>query len=184
MPRVWQRRTARQPILSAPPREANSLLLVQLPPSFWEPYERRPTPDTPPPTQQPVALTLESLAFRADGHGENFSDDSLRAIIIKAQPRHSNQSLSHLTRAQLVKHVDDLVAWWKQANGPERSTPSLNNLALRDDIHTENFSDDSLRAIIIKAQPHHSNQSLSHLTRAQLIKHVDDLVAWWKQANP
>lgn len=90
--------------------------LHSLPPSFWEPVIRQPEPDPTPPMHTPQAPSLQNLASRADGNGENFSDDSLKAIIIKAQPHHTHETLSHLTRAQLVKHVDDLVDWWKQAN--------------------------------------------------------------------
>jgi serine/threonine protein kinase len=95
--------------------------LHSLPPSFWEPVVQQPQPDPTPPMRTPLAPSLESLASRYDGKGKNFSDDSLKAIIIKAQPHHSSQSLSHLRREQLVKHVDDLVIWWKQAN-PEKPT--------------------------------------------------------------
>ena len=90
--------------------------LHSLPPSFWEPVIRQPEPDPTPPMHTPQAPSLQNLAGRADGSGENFSDSSLKAIIIKAQPHHTTETLSHLTRAQLIKHVDDLVDWWKQAN--------------------------------------------------------------------
>src|SRR5208282_122263 len=84
--------------------------LYSLPPTFWEPVMRQPEPDPTPPMHAPQVPSLQDLAFRPDGNGENFSDDSLKAIIIKAQPHHNNESLSHLTRPQLVKHVDDLIA--------------------------------------------------------------------------
>lgn len=90
--------------------------LHSLPPSFWEPVVRQPEPDPTPPMHTPLAPSLQDLAYRADGKGENFSDDSLKAIIIKAQPHHTSQTLSHLTRPQLIQHVNDLVAWWIQAN--------------------------------------------------------------------
>src|SRR5579862_330099 len=90
--------------------------LYSLPPTFWEPVIRLPEPTPVPPTSAPPTPTLEQLARRDDGNGENFTDDVLRAIILKAQPHHTNDSISHLTRAQLVKHVDDLVAWWKTAH--------------------------------------------------------------------
>jgi hypothetical protein len=48
----------------------------------------------------------------------------------------------------------------------------------------EDIRDDYLEAIILKAQPHHTPKSLAHLSRSQLIAHVDALIAWWKQANP
>ena len=51
-------------------------------------------------------------------------------------------------------------------------------------VTAEYCSNEYLLAIILKAQPHHSNQSLAHLTRPQLIDHVDALIAWWKKANP
>ena len=95
--------------------------LHSLPPTFWEPVIRQPESDPTPPMHTPQAPSLQNLASRPDGNGENFSDDSLKAIIIKAQPHHNNESLSHLTREQLVKHVDDLIAWWKQAN-PQQAT--------------------------------------------------------------
>jgi len=95
--------------------------LHSLPPSFWEPVVQQPQPEPTPPMHTPQAPSLENLASRADGKGENFSDDSLKAIIIKAQPHHSVQTLSHLRRDQLIKHVNDLVIWWKQAN-PQQAT--------------------------------------------------------------
>lgn len=95
--------------------------LHSLPPTFWEPVIRQPETDPTPPMHAPQTPSLQNLASRLDGNGENFSDDSLKAIIIKAQPHHNNESLSHLTREQLVKHVDDLIAWWKQAN-PQQAT--------------------------------------------------------------
>ena len=95
--------------------------LHSLPPTFWEPVLRQPETDPTPPMHTPQAPSLQNLASRADGNGENFSDDSLKAIIIKAQPHHNNETLSHLTRQQLVKHVDDLIAWWIQAN-PQQAT--------------------------------------------------------------
>lgn len=95
--------------------------LHALPPTFWEPVIRLPETDPTPPMHAPQAPSLQNLASRPDGSGENFSDDSLKAIIIKAQPHHNNESLSHLTRVQLVQHVDDLIAWWKQAN-PQQAT--------------------------------------------------------------
>lgn len=82
----------------------------------WENVIRSPERDPTPPMHAPQVPSLSSLAARADGQGENFSDDTLKAIIIKAQPHHNNNSLSHLTRLQLVKHVDDLISWWKVAN--------------------------------------------------------------------
>ena len=51
-------------------------------------------------------------------------------------------------------------------------------------IKGETLLNSSLRDIIIKAQPHHSYKTLLHLTREQLIAHVDALVEWWKMANP
>jgi hypothetical protein len=95
--------------------------LHSLPPSFWEPVVQQPQPVPTPPMHTPQAPSLENLASRADGKGENFSDDSLKAIIIKAQPHHSTQTLGHLRRDQLIKHVNDLVIWWKQAN-PQQAT--------------------------------------------------------------
>lgn len=95
--------------------------LYALPPAFWEPVIRPPERVATPPQNTPQVPTLENLAGRLDGKGDNFSDDSLKAIIIKAQPHHSTSSLAHLTRAQLVKHVDDLVAWWLQAH-PQQVT--------------------------------------------------------------
>ena len=95
--------------------------LHSLPPTFWEPVMRQPESDPTPPMHAPQVPSLQDLAFRPDGNGENFSDDSLKAIIIKAQPHHNNESLSHLTRPQLVKHVDDLIAWWRQANPQQAS---------------------------------------------------------------
>jgi len=70
------------------------------------------------------------------------------------------------------------------ANSASNQAPSLGDLAGRPDGRGENFANATLKAIIIKAQPHHNDQSLGHLTRAQLVKHVDDLIAWWRRANP
>jgi len=98
--------------------------LYSLPPSFWEPVIRPPERTPTPPQNTPQVPTLENLAGRLDGKGENFSDDSLKAIIIKAQPHHSTSSLAHLTRSQLVKHVDDLVVWWLQAH-PQQATRGI-----------------------------------------------------------
>ena len=95
--------------------------LHSLPPAFWEPVVQQPQPEPTPPMHTPQPPSLENLASRDDGKGENFSDDSLKAIIIKAQPHHTTQTLSHLRRDQLIKHVNDLVVWWKQAN-PQQAT--------------------------------------------------------------
>jgi len=96
--------------------------LHSLPPSFWEPVIPRPEPELAPPMHTPTAPSLQDLAVRPDGNGENFSDDRLKAIIIKAQPHHSNDTLAHLDRDQLVKHVNDLVDWWKRANPQQAQT--------------------------------------------------------------
>ena len=69
-------------------------------------------PDSITPGDAPQPPSLSNLAGRRDGKGENFSDEVLQAIIIKAQPHHSYGGLAHLSRSQLVKHVDDLVSWW------------------------------------------------------------------------
>jgi len=61
--------------------------------------------------------------------------------------------------------------------------PDLQTLAILN-IRGETLLNSSLRDIIIKAQPHHSQRTLLHLTREQLIQHVDALVQWWKMANP
>jgi len=61
--------------------------------------------------------------------------------------------------------------------------PTLATLVARN-LTGADFSNESLLAIIIKAQPHHSRRSLGHLSRSQLIEHVDALIAWWKAANP
>jgi Zinc finger, C3HC4 type (RING finger) len=114
---------------SSPPR-GDFPPLYSLPPTFWEPVVRQPEPDPTPPMHTPQAPTLENLAGRQDGRGENFSDSTLKAIIIKAQPHHNDQSLSHLTRAQLVKHVDDLVAWWRRAN-PQQATQVQQSSTIR-----------------------------------------------------
>ena len=125
-PAIWSPAQIPAPTPSAPTPAmggpTNSALrgdfppLYSLPPSFWEPVIRTPERTPTPPQNNPQIPTLENLAGRLDGKGENFSDDSLKAIIIKAQPHHSTSSLAHLTRQQLVKHVDDLVAWWLQAH--------------------------------------------------------------------
>jgi hypothetical protein len=60
----------------------------------------------------PSLRTLATFGLR----GECFTDAYLIAIIIKAQPHHSDLTLRHLTRMQLIAHVDSLVAWWKQAH--------------------------------------------------------------------
>jgi hypothetical protein len=83
--------------------------LHSLPPSFWEPVVPIPEPVPTPPVKTPAAPTFQELALRSDGNAENFSDNRLKAIIIKAQPHHTTDTLAHLTRDQLVKHVDDLV---------------------------------------------------------------------------
>jgi hypothetical protein len=97
--------------------------LHALPPTFWEPVVRLPEPERPQPMHTPPTPTLENLAGRTDGKGENFSDERLKAIIIKAQPHHSERTLAHLTRAQLIKHVDDLVAWWKTTHPQQAIRP-------------------------------------------------------------
>jgi len=96
--------------------------LYSLPPTFWEPVIRLPEPTTVPPTSAPPTPSLQELASREDGKGENFTDDVLKAIIIKAQPHHTYDTIAHLTRAQLIKHVDDLVAWWKTAHPQQAAT--------------------------------------------------------------
>ena len=103
--------------------------LHSLPPTFWDPVIRLPEPDPAPPMHTPQAPSLANLASRSDGKGENFSDDSLKAIIIKAQPHHNNQSLAHLNRQQLVKHVDDLIQWWKIANPHQANRAQQANVA-------------------------------------------------------
>jgi hypothetical protein len=90
--------------------------LYSITPSFWEPVVRLPEPTPAPPTSAPPIPSLEQLACREDGRGENFTDEVLKGIILKAQPHHTNDSIAHLTRAQLTKHVDDLVEWWKTVN--------------------------------------------------------------------
>ena len=99
-------------------------LLHSLPPSFGNLGIPQPRPDsTPPPPQTPF---LRNLASGMYGKGENYSDDALKAIIIKAQPHHSFQSLSHLKREQLVNHVNDLVIWWKQVHPQQASHAQVN----------------------------------------------------------
>src|SRR5271167_5020610 len=61
--------------------------------------------------------------------------------------------------------------------------PSLATLVAQN-TSGEYFSNEYLFAIIIKAQPYHSSRTLGHLTRSQLIDHVDALISWWKNANP
>jgi len=104
---------------SSPPRGEFPPLYYPLPPAFWEP--RQPQPGPAPPMHTRQAPSLGDLAGRPAGRGENFANATLKAIIIKAQPHHNDQSLAHLTRAQLVKHVDDLIAWWRRAN-PQQAT--------------------------------------------------------------
>ena len=107
--------------------------LYSLPPTFWDPVVRLPEATPVPPTSAPPTPSLHQLASREDGRGENFTDEMLKEIILKAQTHHTHESIAHLTRAQLVKHVDDLVAWWKTANPqasgviphPQQSTASL-----------------------------------------------------------
>ena len=66
---------------------------------------------------------------------------------------------------------------------PPLLVPSLQDLVVQN-LRGEYFTTDGLLDIIIKAQPHHSRRSLSHLSRYQLIDHLNALLAWWKQANP
>jgi Zinc finger, C3HC4 type (RING finger) len=100
-----------------PPRSTDEFPpLYSLPPQFWEPVVRQQERTPPPPTHAPPTPSLEQLAGRQDGRGENFTDDVLKSIIVKAQQHHSLESLAHLTRPQLTKHVDDLVDWWRTAN--------------------------------------------------------------------
>lgn len=66
----------------------------------------------------PVTPDIPSLAtlVAQNTTGEYFSNEYLFAIIIKAQPYHSHRTLGHLTRSQLIDHVDALILWWKKAN--------------------------------------------------------------------
>src|SRR5277367_1450778 len=61
--------------------------------------------------------------------------------------------------------------------------PSLATLVAKN-VTGAYFSNEGLLAIIMKAQPHYKRESLWHLSRKQLIEHVDALLAWWKEANP
>lgn len=61
--------------------------------------------------------------------------------------------------------------------------PDLQWLAANN-VKGVDISEQYLIPIIIKAQPHHTEQSLAHLSTAQLVAHIDALVEWWKQANP
>lgn len=61
--------------------------------------------------------------------------------------------------------------------------PTLESL-VKNNIHGADISNEYLLAIIEKAQPHHTRWTLDHLTREQLVKHVDDLIEWWKKVNP
>ena len=77
-----------------------------------------------------------------------------------------------------------LTSWFfPQQSLPIESVPTLERLVALD-LFGEYFNNDGLIAIIIKAQPHHSRSTLSHLTRPQLVAHVDALIEWWKKANP
>jgi hypothetical protein len=74
-------------------------------------------------------------------------------------------------------------ASWERALPPlEKDVPDLRTLATYG-LKAEGFTDTYLIAIITKAQPHHSNFTLGHLTRTQLIDHLDALVVWWKQVH-
>src|SRR5579859_7917709 len=74
-------------------------------------------------------------------------------------------------------------ASWEPGRSPlVNDIPDLQTLAAYD-LKGESFPDAYLTAIICQAQPHHSSRTLAHLTRSQLISHVDALVAWWKAAN-
>lgn len=55
--------------------------------------------------------TLRDLA-QTNAKGINFSDNSLRDLIIKMQPHHSYASLAHLNHTQLIDHFDSLLVWW------------------------------------------------------------------------
>lgn len=72
---------------------------------------------------------------------------------------------------------------WEPGSSPLiNDIPDLQTLATQG-IEAQIFPDVYLTAIITQAQPHHSNRTLAHLTRAQLIDHVNALVSWWKQAH-
>src|SRR5215471_1409470 len=66
---------------------------------------------------------------------------------------------------------------------PPLLIPSLQDLVTQN-LRGEYFTNDGLLDIISRAQPHHSRRSLSHLSRLQLIDHLNALLAWWKEANP
>ena len=143
--------------------------LHSLPPSFWEPVVRQPEPEPTPPMHTPQSPTLENLAGRPDGKGENFSDDSLKAIIIKAQPHHSNQTLAHLTRQQLVKHVDDLVDWWKQAHPQQANRPPPANVIQTHQVQQQQPQQQQQQqatVVQVRQQPRPQSAGLPPLTAA------------------
>jgi len=91
----------------------------------------------------------------------------------------------HLFHAHLLPDTDSPFLSARQAAflSEISDMPTLATLVARN-LTGADFSNESLLAIIIKAQPHHSRRSLGHLSRQQLIEHVDALIVWWKAANP
>lgn len=85
--------------------------------------DSQPPPLSPTSTSSPVTPYIPSLAALVAHNvtGESFCNENLIAIIIKAQPHHSRRSLLHLTRPQLIDHVNALITWWKNAN-PRRAS--------------------------------------------------------------
>jgi hypothetical protein len=77
-----------------------------------------------------VVPSLEDL-IRANGNSQNLGEDMCKAVIIKAQPQYSHETLAHLTGDQLVKHVDDLVDWWKQSILPKDESLSIQTPPIR-----------------------------------------------------
>jgi hypothetical protein len=68
---------------------------------------------------------------------------------------------------------------------PQSPVPSLEDLASRAAAgKAENLFDDTPKAIIIKAQPHHSFGSLSHLTYQEPAKYLENPVEWCELASP
>jgi hypothetical protein len=61
--------------------------------------------------------------------------------------------------------------------------PTLETL-VQNNVRGTDISTEYLLAIIQKAQPHHSRLTLDHLTRDQLVEHIDALIEWWKKSNP
>jgi serine/threonine protein kinase len=72
----------------------------------------------------PSIPSLQDLAMRGNNPGRTLGRGMPKAVILKALPQCSYESLAHLSHDQLAKYVDDLVESWK-AGSPPPSNPSI-----------------------------------------------------------